>query len=219
MDASPLTGHREAPVAETEEPATGVKPRSIPPRPVRRPPRPAAVEQQAPAQPQEQAAPPQELPQLSGMDPAVASMFRQSMNMQRQTAQHFYLVVLPEANWPTCEEFETVELLIERIKVLLGAPCSLFPFIGTKLPIKKGPGPFRFLSTPTGPLPLFDMPEADDAAEAEYGWVGEEFDMPTYDAEGDTEEEESQEAIIAIPDEEESPLPDTPADNTPMFDT
>lgn len=100
----------------------------------------------------------------------------QTLNAQRPAAQQFTLMVLPEDGWPAFEDFDDVNLLIARIKALLGTPVCLYAFLGTKLSITAGP--HRFLQTPMGSLPLFDIPVAETVPAAQYGWVGPDMDTP-----------------------------------------
>ncbi len=135
-------------------------------------------------------------------DPAVASLLVQTLNTQRQVSQQFILVILPDNSWPTCEYFEDVRVLISRIQELLNKPYCLFAFLGHRLGIT--PGPLRFLTTPMGNLPLFDPPQAQEAAD-DYGWVGRESDIPQVPT---TETEETYEP-------EQSVEPNPPAINPP----
>lgn len=244
MTASPLTGggpHRAEPEKKSAE-EHGVKkgppkpPVSPPKQPPRQPPRPSqGSSEQSPPQsqtgpvtqpvyPQPAAAgPPHPLMMPSGHvhDPAVSSLLAQTLNNQRTQAQKFLLVELPEDDWPRLHEYETIEQLLEGIKTRLGQNCHLFPFLGHKLAITQGPN--RFLITPYGPLPLFDIPEPDQVDEAEYGWVGQSLvhpEPPTSDQEDEDEEiegdEETEDEVV------QPELPNAAAeeedDDTPMFD-
>lgn len=242
ITAAPLTGggpHRAEPEKKSAE-EHGVKkgppkpPTSPPKQPPRQPPRPSqGPAGQQPPQSQSRPVAQQVYPQpgMAGQpqmpmmmppghihDPAVSSLLAQTLNNQRTQAQKFLLVELPEDDWPRLHEFETIEQLLTGIKERLGSNCHLFPFLGHKLAITQGPN--RFLITPYGPLPLFDIPEPDNVDEAEYGWVGESLvhpEPPTSDEEEDEEaegeDEESQVVQPGVPadatDEE---------DDTPMFD-
>lgn len=118
-------------------------------------------------------------------NPAMLSMMMQTLNQQRPAAQKFHLMVLPEAGWPTFEEYDDVTQLVARVKALIGQPYCLFAFLGFRLPITNGP--LRYLQTPMGALPLFDIPNADAAPTAEFGWVGPDMDIPVAPT-SDTEE-------------------------------
>lgn len=104
---------------------------------------------------------------------------RQVINAQRLAAQRFYLVLLPEDGHPQREEFDNVEDMVDRIRTLIDetAEVSIFPFMGNFLPITQGPS--RFLVTPYGSLPLFQLPDPSALVLEEHGYVGPpETDLP-----------------------------------------
>lgn len=108
--------------------------------------------------------------------PAVQDLMRSLIDSQRQAGQSFYLVVVPDDATPRIEEFSTVGAQIDRIIELLGTECALFPFLGHKLSITRGPT--RFLRTPFGGmLPLFRIPPPEEAEIEETGWVGREVQV------------------------------------------
>ncbi len=149
--------------------------------------------------------------------PAMASLITQSLNVNRQADQKFVLLILPEDNWPRCEEFDVVQQLVARIKELLGTPCCLHAFLGHRLNITAGP--HRFLTTPMGSLPLFDLPEPERAPLAEFGWVGADMDTPQAPL-TDTEEPEYEEPDqLIVEAAQDDPLVTGPTGNneTPMF--
>ena len=86
--------------------------------------------------------------------------------------QQYHLVVLPEDDHTQLESFSRIEELAGRIRDLIrqAAAVELRPFMGTYLPITKGP--HRFLITPLGPIPLFDVPTADSLQIEEHGYIG-----------------------------------------------
>lgn len=162
-------------------------------------------------------------------NPAMLSMMMQTLNNQRPAAQKFHLMVLPEAGWPTFEEYDDVTQLITRVKSLIGQPYCLFAFLGFRLPITNGP--LRYLQTPMGALPLFDIPNADAVPTAEFGWVGPDMDIPVPPT-SDTEDVPYEEELPPQPEQSQStsqPLPGpdqqqagqslgvVPGDGTPMF--
>lgn len=100
-------------------------------------------------------------------DKAVQSLLLQVMQSQKQTVTKFHLLVVPDGEWPRTEEFETVQLLVTRLKELQGEACHAFAYMGTRLPVTAGPHPH--LKTPYGDLPLFDLAPA---AEISDGWMG-----------------------------------------------
>lgn len=213
MGAAPLTGQKFPMEESNEDPDKRNKPPVVPVRPQQPPQQPPVSEHPQDTVTTPVAPAPMPPQPLDSLDPATASLLRQTMNMQRPVSQRFYLVVIPESDWPTCEKFDTVDELIDRIKSLLGTPCNLFPFLGTHMPITKGPGSFRFISTPTGSLPLFDMPEPDGTAEEEHGWVGTSSDLPSYAVPAQAESTAGEVIEDNVP-EDEPALGD---DDTPMF--
>lgn len=245
MTAAPLTGagpHRSE--VEKKPPAHQMPkgpPKAPPAAPPKQPPRQTQPrkgtetvgeppQQQPPAQPvyPQQAMPAAHLQMPAvGMsqgiaDPAVASLLKQTLNNQRTQAQKFLLLVLPEDDWPRLHEYEDVNQLITAIKELLGTNCHIFPFLGHKLGITEGPN--RFLITPYGPLPLFDIPEPDQIGEAEYGWVGSSLDrpvLPTTDRLEDEEAEDGEDdedSEVVQPTAEVTVTAEEDPDETPMFD-
>jgi hypothetical protein len=102
--------------------------------------------------------------------PGVVDLFMRVVDAQRQATQRFCLLIVPEDNYPRFEEFDTVAALVTAIRSYADTDFHLFPFLGTRLPITKGP--FRFLRTPFGGnIPLFDMID-ENAPEEEHGWMG-----------------------------------------------
>jgi len=100
----------------------------------------------------------------------VQDVVRELVNSRRLASQAFYLVILPEDDFPEIVQFDRVDDLLTRIKSLLDKEVSLFPFMGNHMPITAGAN--RFLITPYGALPLFDIPDPTTAAVAEHGYVG-----------------------------------------------
>jgi hypothetical protein len=84
---------------------------------------------------------------------------------QSIAAPKFYAAILHADGTYNVEEFETLDLLVARVKGLVDRDVSVFSFAGTRLQISKPP--FRHLLTPWGPQPLFDPPgenlEPDDS--------------------------------------------------------
>ena len=104
--------------------------------------------------------------------PAAQSMIQQLITSTMAKDQKFYLVKMPEDAFPSVEEFDTVEPLIERIVELVGQETALFPFMGYWLGITKGP--LRYLVTPFGMLPLYKLPKPGEIEVDTSGWVGRE---------------------------------------------
>lgn len=246
--SAPLTGqgqHRSETDAY-DTPATtaqkaqahGVQP---PKRPPSAPPKRPPVTQQPPSQQSQPLANPVQpgnpASQFGGMpvtnpfgtwqnNPAMLSMITQTLNQQRPAAQKFHLMLLPETGWPTFEEFEDVNQLIARVKGLIGQPFCLFAFLGFRLAISNGP--LRYLHTPMGALPLFDIPNADGAPPAEFGWVGPDMDIPTAPTSETAEFVEDEEELPTTPVEfaeqqdpnaaqQGDPHAGVPQGDTPMF--
>lgn len=171
--AAPLTGQGQP--SEDARPANNRPQR--PPRPTFRPP---------PQQPAQQPAQQAEVPQRSGnqngsvnwdyAQPAISALVAQTLNAQRPNSQHFHLIVLFEDRWPEHEEFQDVNVMVTRIRELLGQPCCVFPFLGHFMPITDGQ--HKFMQTPTGAIPLFDIPDSKTVSKAKFGWVGGEIDTP-----------------------------------------
>ncbi len=181
--SAPMTGQGpQNIVAGESESSTPVPPPTVvhPPRPLRR----SVVAQPAAATQSVQPPPvavqsPAVLSQAMALmqtQPAFTSMMVHALNTQRTAGQKFILLVLPADQWPRCEEFDDVSLLMGRIKELIGTPCCLFPFLGHRLGITEGPN--RFLQTPVGPLPLFVLPDGQTAGTEAFGWVGDSMDRP-----------------------------------------
>lgn len=110
------------------------------------------------------------------MQPAFESLVTQTLNMQRPMAQKFYLLVLFDDQWPQQEEYDDVGKLVGRLKDLLGKPCCVFAYLGHAMPITEGE--HKFLQTPTGPIPLFAIPDANTAPAAKFGWLGGDLEKP-----------------------------------------
>ena len=218
---APLTGQgpHKADEAKTKAAEIASKPKGPPLAPPKRP--------SQPSQPIGQLQQPQPLapqPQMVGLptdDPALASLLIQALGLQRKVAQKFHLLVLPEDGWPTCEEFDEVQQLLDRIKGFIDQPVCLFAFMGHRLAITAGP--HRYLHTPMGPLPLFDIPKPEQAAQAEYGWVGKPMDTPKppqSDSENEIDDMDVDEPVDApsLPSEDSHPsMHHQSVSETPIF--
>jgi hypothetical protein len=102
--------------------------------------------------------------------PAVQDLVRKVVDSRRMASQQFHLVVLPEDGHPELIQFDTVDELISKVQELIDTEVSLFPFVGNYMPLTKGPN--RFLITPYGSLPLFEMPDPEALQTEEHGYVG-----------------------------------------------
>lgn len=155
------------------------------------------------------------------LDPAYRSMVEQVMTQQRPASQKFYIVVLPEDEWPRCEEFSDMTEMVDRIKGLIGTGVCLFPFLGHQLTITEGVN--RFLLTPMGSIALFDLPNPENTPVAKNGWVGPSMDTPqapTEENEPAYSEDDEPQMSQDTPPEPEPEAPFIAADgDTPIFDS
>ena len=108
----------------------------------------------------------------NGHTPDPFSVFSSLINHQRRDGERFYLVVVPDGEAPTVEEYTDVAELAERVRELDGEPVSVFAFLGTRFHFSRGP--YRYLLTPFGNMPLFDLPRAEELGVIEDGYLGEE---------------------------------------------
>jgi len=136
--------------------------------------------------------------------PAMQDMLRQLMNASAVQGQKYYLVVIPEDAHPRIETFEQIERLQHRIIDLLGQNCSLFPFLGHWLGISRGQ--WKYLVTPYGSMPLFNIPAPGEIQVDESGWVGEddqELVIPSVMPEVGTPESHT---VVPHPEDNETPM-------------
>ena len=122
-------------------------------------------------------------------DAAMQSLMVRLLAEQRTAGQKFHLLVVPDDDWPYCEEYDSVEDLIAAVREKLGQACHLFPFLGARLRVTAGP--MRYLKTPYGSLPLFDVDETEPAAGHTDGWVGGDIRDPD-DIEEELDEDEAE---------------------------
>lgn len=104
--------------------------------------------------------------------PTAQSLIQQLVTSSMAKDQKFYLVKFPEDALPSVEEFETIEPMVARIIELLGTETAVYPFMGYWLGITKGP--LRYLVTPFGMLPLYQLPKPDEVEVDTTGWLGRE---------------------------------------------
>lgn len=81
----------------------------------------------------------------------------------------YYAVILTSFGDFTVEEFATIDELSARLKALVDRDVSVFSFVGTRLQISKPP--FRYIITPNGNVPLFDLP-TDNLEPDDTGYLG-----------------------------------------------
>ena len=156
---------------------------SVPPASLAPAPAPQVVAPLQVAPPAPSISSPSEMRPAMEMMPAAHTLVQQLIENARGADQQFYLVILPEDASPRVETFAGVESLQARIMELLGTEVSLFPFMGYWLGITHGEN--RFLHTPFGVLPLFELPVPDESAIDNTGWVGTEsrdLDIPPHPA-------------------------------------
>ena len=235
--ASPLTGqgpHKADPHhgQKKEKPK---KPKGPPPAPSRQ--SVAAQMRPAPSKPSKLPPPPpqqhhygehdqqgnqQQPDNFSHLDPAMSSMLRRVLDAQKPPAQKFFLLLVPEDDWPRVEEFTEIDACVDRIKELIGEPYHVYPFMGHHMSITAGPN--RFLKTPMGPVPLFEIPDPEEIDSQEHGWLGpksnlnlpptaEEVDQnrneteDTDDSDEDAgDDENSEDTTEDQPDEDDTPV-------------
>jgi hypothetical protein len=195
----PVVTEPEAPLATPEPP---------PPAPP-----PVVTEAQMLPRPTQVGPAPRSIPPTQ---PAVLDLVAQIVNSQRKVGEAFHLVVLPEDGFPVVESHNTIEELIRATRARLKAECAVFPFLGYKFAVTKGP--FRFLKTPFGAnIPLFDAPP-DDLEEEPHGWVGSEPYAPVMPAPIAAVEHAIATPGGSLPAEVGEIIGTTPADDTSPFD-
>ena len=83
---------------------------------------------------------------------------------EAQSSTSGHVVILNAEGDISVETFDDVQALAARLKQLIDRDVSVFPFVGRRLFISKPP--MRYLMTPDGNIPLFDVDaekiEADD---------------------------------------------------------
>jgi len=82
--------------------------------------------------------------------------------------QYYAVILSPEGDFKV-EEFDALEKLTARLKELVNRDVSVFSFAGVRLNISKPP--LRYLLTPWGNMPLFDM-STDNLEPDETGYLG-----------------------------------------------
>jgi hypothetical protein len=117
----------------------------------------------------------------------------------------FHMLSIPAESGPVIQTFDTVDELKAAIQATVGKAVFAHCFMGYHLPITKGP--FKFLQTPYGALPLQDIPDPATQETIADGWLGD--DMPV------TEHIVPQPVSAAVDDEEE----DMVLDNVPEYET
>lgn len=156
------------------------------------------------------------------LDGALGSLMSAVLNQKRDVDSKFYMLLIPEAAVPAMHAFDSVEELRIAIKGHLGTSTYVFCFLGHALRITKGP--FHFLQTPYGAVPLHDIPSPTDQESLTDGWVGPELPITEFVrqsvaadevVESGDEDEEDTDAEDYV--EGEEPDDDIPHDETELF--
>jgi len=147
--------------------------------------------------------------QLHPDQDAMEQMLRQRINRARTPDQRFWLFVFSEDDGPAAEEYDTLDAMIERIREIdqqaseSGRSVAVYPTLAYRMRITKPP--YRYLMTPFGHIPMFELPEFDtaDGTDAYLGAPPRQMEVPTqssgergaYDADatGETDEAEEEE--------------------------
>jgi len=132
---------------------------------------PTMVQPTPQSQPQQ---PPPQQPIVAVRTPDVPTLHDLIMNVvdtNRMPTQKFFLVKLPEDDMPSVEKFDSVRDLIESIREVMDDDVAVFAFVGDQLKISKGP--FRYLNTSQGALPLFEVPSTESLEFEDNGWLGQ----------------------------------------------
>ena len=139
------------------------------------------------------------------------SLLTKLLAVNRTARQSFHLIVVPHDDWPSCETYQDVDQLIAAIRRRVGSECHLYPVMGERLRITTGN--LKYLKTPFGSLPLFDVDEQGVVDGEEDGWVGsnmsdevdesdEEELLPAPSAAAESEFEEGDTPGITVDDSE-----------------
>lgn len=124
-------------------------------------------------------------------DNAVGSLLTAVLNQRRDVGSKFHMLLIPETELPSLQSFDTIEELKAAIKPKLDTSVHVYCFMGHSLRVTKGP--FHFLQTPYGAIPLHEVPTptADDVID---GWMGTEtpvtdFSLPATESAADTSDD------------------------------
>lgn len=142
------------------------------------------------------------LPHGVAFDGALGSLMSAVLNQKRDVNTKFHMLLIPEAAPPVTHVFDSVEELRAAIRGHLGTSTYVFCFLGHALRITKGP--FHFLQTPYGAVPLHDIPTPTDQESLTDGWVGPELPITEFIRQSVTAEES--------PDDEEDDVDDMDVD-------
>jgi hypothetical protein len=159
------------------------------------------------------------LPNGIAFDGALGSLMSAVLNQKRDVDSKFYMLLIPESAPPVTHAFDAVEELRTAIKGHLGTSTYIFCFLGHALKITKGP--FHFLQTPYGAVPLHDIPAPTEQDSLTDGWVGPELPITEFIRQSVAADEVTDNEEDAIDDEEyvegEETEGDVPHDDTELF--
>jgi hypothetical protein len=139
---------------------------------------------------------------------AFQALVQQLLDANRGHDQRYYVVVIPEDAMPRIDAYDSLQELITALIPMLGTPVSLFPFMGYRLGITRGPQ--RYLQTPFGPFPLFRTPAPGEADLVPDGWVGAEPQLTVPQAPVEPTGDE-------LPADAAEPADGLPEDETPVI--
>jgi len=142
------------------------------------------------------------LPHSVAFDGALGSLMSAVLNQKRDVNTKFHMLLIPEAAPPATHVFDSVEELRAAIRSHLGTSTYVFCFLGHALRITKGP--FHFLQTPYGAVPLHDIPTPTDQESLTDGWVGQELPITEFIRQSVTADD--------LPDAEEDDVDDMDVD-------
>lgn len=103
-------------------------------------------------------------------DTAIVSMLSRLINTQRAHGQKFMLFYTTSIGDAGVHEFDNIDDLVSKIREYEGEDVTLFPVMGWRMRISKPP--MRYLLTPFGNLPLFEMPTLDNVSDDD-AYMGE----------------------------------------------
>lgn len=157
------------------------------------------------------------LPHSVALDGALGSLMSAVLNQKRDAHTKFHMLLIPEAAPPATHVFDSVEELRAAIRTHLGTSTYVFCFLGHALKITKGP--FHFLQTPYGAVPLHDIPTPSEQEAMTDGWVGPELPVTEFIRQSVTAAEVSDNAEDDMDDtDDDADIDgDVPHDETELF--
>ena len=132
-------------------------------------------------------------------DNAVGSLLTAVLNQRRDIGSKFHMLLIPETDLPSLQSFDTIDELKVAIKEKLDMSVHVYCFMGHSLRVTKGP--FHFLQTPYGAIPLHDIPTPDDDDVID-GWMGTETPVTEYSLPA------SEDELATMPEEDDEPVDD-----------